>query len=290
MPTVLRTIAEARATLGAWRKAHPDARLALVPTMGALHGGHLSLVELAHRHADAVVASVFVNPLQFGPGEDFERYPRTFDADLAALDGAGVDYVFAPAVDDMYPGGATETRISGGAAAAVLDGAHRPGHFDGVLTVVAKLLNIALPDAAVFGRKDAQQLFVIEQMVRDLNLPVEIVGAPISRDPDGLARSSRNVYLSADERDAALALPRALRAADAAAARGADVAGVVAAARAVITAEERIAADYVEAVDPATFTPPAPGYAGKVLVLIAARVGSTRLIDNATVMVEGGRE
>ncbi|MGO2111740.1 MAG: pantoate--beta-alanine ligase [Pseudoclavibacter sp.] len=285
MPTILRTIADARAALADWRKAHPDARIALVPTMGALHDGHLSLVELAKRRADAVVVSIFVNPLQFGPNEDFERYPRTFDDDVAALAGAGVEFVVAPSVDDMYPGGASATRVTAGPAASVLDGAHRPGHFDGMLTVVSKLLNIVQPDAAVFGRKDAQQLFVIEQMVRDLNVKVEIIGAPISRDPDGLARSSRNAYLEAPERTAALALSRALRAADAAARSGADVAGALAAARAIVDGEPLVAPDYVEAVVPATFEPPADGHVGDVLVLIAARVGATRLIDNATITV-----
>lgn len=291
MATILRSIAETREALGAWRRrnvgAYAEPRLALVPTMGALHDGHLSLVDQARTvgRADAVVVSIFVNPLQFGPNEDFDRYPRTFDADVAALEAAGVEFVFAPAVDDMYPTGPSETRVVGGTAAGVLDGAHRPGHFDGVLTVVSKLFNIVRPDVAVFGQKDAQQLFLLRQMVDDLNQPIEIVGAPISRDPDGLARSSRNVYLSSEERDAGLALSRALRAAADAAQAGADADAVLAAARAVVAAEPRIAADYVEAVDAATFAAPAPGFTGDLLVLLAAKVGSTRLIDNATVVV-----
>lgn len=295
MPTILRSIAEAREVLGEWRKQHPESRLALVPTMGALHDGHLSLVRVARERADAVVVSVFVNPLQFGPDEDFDRYPRTFDADVAALAGEGVEYVFAPSADDMYPSGASDsaglagggTHVAGGAAASVLDGAHRPGHFDGVLTVVAKLFNILRPDAAVFGQKDAQQLFVVRQMAADLNLGVEVVGAPIVREADGLALSSRNVYLSSTEREAALALSRALEAAGATASRGGSVGEVVAAASEVIAGQAGVVPDYVEAVDPATFAPPADGYRGDLLVLLAARVGATRLIDNAVVAVGG---
>lgn len=289
MPTILRSIAEARAALGDWRAAHPAARLALVPTMGALHAGHVSLVDAARARgrADAVITTIFVNPLQFGPDEDFDRYPRTFDVDIAALAEAGVEFVFAPAVDDMYPSGASQTRVVGGEAASVLDGAHRPGHFDGVLTVVTKLFNIVRPDVAVFGQKDAQQLFVIRRMVADLDVPVEIVGAPILRDADGLALSSRNAYLSPDDRRAGLALSRGLAAAARAAEGGADARGVVEAARRVIEGEPALRVDYVEAVDAATFGAPEPRRAGDVIVLVAARAGSTRLIDNRTLTLRG---
>ncbi|NLT27251.1 MAG: pantoate--beta-alanine ligase, partial [Microbacteriaceae bacterium] len=230
MTIELLTKAAAREALA----AHRDARVALVPTMGALHEGHLSLVAIARERADVVVVSVFVNPLQFGPGEDFDRYPRTYDDDLAKLRAAGVDYVFAPAVDDMYPDGPAITRVVGGPAAEVLEGEHRPGHFDGMLTVVHKLLSIVQPDVAVFGEKDAQQLFLIRAMVRDLDLPVEVVGAPIVREPDGLARSSRNRYLGEAERRAALALSGALAAAAEAGRGGRDAA--LAAARAELDA------------------------------------------------------
>ena len=290
MPTVLSSIAQAVDALAAWRRAHPEGRLALVPTMGALHDGHVSLVDAARSagRADAVVVSVFVNPLQFGPNEDFDRYPRTFEADLARLDAAGVAYVFAPSVPDMYPDGLGQTRVVGGPAALVLDGAHRPGHFDGVLTVVSKLLHIVGPDVAVFGEKDAQQLFLIRRMVADLNVPVEIVGAPILRDHDGLALSSRNVYLSANERRAGLALSRSLAEAVAVVAAGGGTDAALAAGRAVLAAEPEVRVDYFEIVDASTFFPPEPGHAGDVRFLVAARVGTTRLIDNAAATLAPG--
>jgi len=255
--------------------------VALVPTMGALHAGHLSLVERASGLADLVVVSIFVNPLQFGEGEDFDRYPRTLEADVAALARHPVSVVFAPDAAEMYPGGASQTRIAAGPVAALFEGAVRPGHFDGMLTVVAKLLNIVQPDVAVFGQKDAQQLFLVRQMVAELNLPVRIDAAPIVREADGLALSSRNRYLSGDEARAALVLSRALAAAAGAGARGADAAR--AAAHEVIAREPGAELDYAELVDPATFLPVDGGFAGGALAVIAARVGATRLIDNRAV-------
>ncbi|GAA4050516.1 pantoate--beta-alanine ligase [Nonomuraea soli] len=249
-------------------------RVALVPTMGALHEGHRSLIRLAHKHADHVVVSVFVNPLQFGPNEDFSRYPRTFEQDLAACEAEGVAAVFAPSVEEMYPS-PLQVTVSSGTMGTIVEGAVRPGHFDGVLTVVLKLFNLVRPDVALFGQKDAQQLAVIRRMVADLNVPVEIVGAPTLREDDGLAMSSRNVYLSADERVRALALSRALRAGEAERAPSA----VLRAARAVL-AGEGIEPDYLVLVDPATFTEVDDKYYGTAVLAVAARIGTTRLIDN----------
>lgn len=253
-------------------------RLALVPTMGALHAGHASLIELAMRHADRVVVSIFVNPLQFGPGEDYERYPRTRDEDLALLESVGADAVFTPAPDEMYPDGRDITRVVGGPAARILEGDRRPGHFDGVLTVVHKLLSIVRPDTAVFGEKDAQQLHLIRAMVRDLELGVDILGAPIVRDTAGLALSSRNRYLDPGERERALGLSRALRAAHAAAAGG-RAAAIDAARTELLAVGAEI--DYIEIVDAATFLPTADS--GRARILLAARIGETRLIDNAEI-------
>ena len=186
--------------------------VALVPTMGALHAGHRSLIELGHERADSVIVSIFVNPLQFGAGEDFEAYPRPIEDDLAVCAALGVDLVFAPLAADLI-GADPQVGVSAGRLGTVLEGTSRPGHFDGVLTIVAKLINLTRPDVAIFGRKDAQQLACIQSMARDLNLATEVVGAPIVRETDGLARSSRNVYLNPDERGSALALSRALDAA-----------------------------------------------------------------------------
>ena len=248
--------------------------------MGALHEGHLSLVRLAKEHADFVVVSIFVNPTQFGPGEDFDRYPRTFDEDVALLEGAGVDAVFAPAVDEMYPKGLDQTLVTGGPASRILEGAHRPGHFDGALTIVHKLVSIIDPDLAVFGEKDAQQLFLVRAMVDDLNLRTAIVGAPINREDDGLARSSRNRYLSAADRERALRLSAALRAADGAA--DADAARQI--GRECLD-DNGIVLDYFELVDPSTFLPVEGAHTGTALAVLAARVGTTRLIDNQLLML-----
>jgi len=282
--TVLNTIAETRDALGARRA---NGRIALVPTMGALHEGHLSLVERARELADTVVVSIFVNKLQFGPGEDFDRYPRTFDDDLRKLEDAGVDYCFAPSTEEMYPRGLKQTRVIGGPAAGILEGAHRLSHFDGVLTVVAKLFNIVRPDVAVFGEKDAQQLFLVQRMVADLDMEVEVVGAPIVREADGLARSSRNRYLSEQERALALTLSRALQAAASSGDLG--IREMLAQAQGVFSLEPHVSLDYFSIVEPTAFTLVGDDYRGPGLALVAARVGSTRLIDNLPVVV-GGHE
>ncbi|WP_102510069.1 pantoate--beta-alanine ligase [Sanguibacter massiliensis] len=296
-PTVARTRAELDAALWspealagvdleAFEETGEVPRRAVVMTMGALHDGHLALVRAAREAVGPggqVVVTDFVNPLQFGPGEDYERYPRDLDADLATLarGGARVDVVFAPSAAEMYPSGPI-VRVSSGTIGTVLEGAIRPGHFDGVLTVVLKLLNLVAPDVAVFGEKDAQQLLAIRRMVLDLELPVEIVGVPIVRQPDGLALSSRNAYLSDEERARALALSGALRAGAEAGERGADA--VRAAATAVLEAAG-VDPDYLTLVDPTTVEDVPASYAGGALLLVAARVGTTRLIDNTAVDV-----
>jgi pantoate--beta-alanine ligase len=251
---------------------------AVVMTMGALHAGHVALVRKARELAGAdglVTVTIFVNPLQFGPGEDFEKYPRTFDADLEVCRAEGVDVVFAPDRAELYPDGDPQVTIDPGPLGTELEGAVRPTHFAGVLTVVAKLLNLTVPTFAVFGEKDYQQLTLIRQMVADLELPYDIVGVPIVREPDGLALSSRNRFLSEAEHQQALALSRALDAGAAAASRGPEA--VVAAARAAVG---DLDLDYLELRDPTLGSPPASGPAR---LLIAARVGSTRLIDNRPV-------
>ena len=296
-PTAARTRAELDAALWspealagvdleAFEETGEVPRRAVVMTMGALHDGHLALVRAAREAVGPdgqVVVTDFVNPLQFGPGEDYERYPRDLDADLATLarGGARVDVVFAPSAAEMYPSGPI-VRVSSGTIGTVLEGAIRPGHFDGVLTVVLKLLNLVAPDVAVFGEKDAQQLLAIRRMVLDLELPVEIVGVPIVRQPDGLALSSRNAYLSDEERARALALSGALRAGAAAGERGADA--VRAAATAVLESAG-VDPDYLTLVDPTTVEDVPASYAGGALLLVAARVGTTRLIDNTAVDV-----
>ena len=266
MSTTTITVARSREELAAAR-AGLRGRVAVVMTMGALHDGHVALLRAARAQADAVVLTVFVNPLQFGPGEDLDRYPRTLEADLALAAAEGVDLVFAPTPDVVYPAEPL-VRVTAGPLGEVLEGAHRPGHFDGVLTVVLKLLHLVRPDVALFGEKDAQQLACIRRMVADLDVPVDVVGVPTVREPDGLALSSRNRYLSPDERSTALALSRALR-------EVADT-GDVAAGRAVLDAEAGVAVDYLERVDPLSFDPDPSG----TLVVVAARVGTTRLIDN----------
>lgn len=262
--------------------------MGLVPTMGALHAGHLALLEEARRRAGFVAATIFVNPTQFGPGEDFARYPRALDRDLAACEEAGATGVFAPEVAAMYPPG-EETRVRPGATAAPLCGAHRPGHFEGVATIVTKLFALAGPCVAVFGRKDYQQLMVIRRLARDLLLPVEVVGARTVREPDGLAMSSRNAYLSPDDRRRAAAIPRALTDAARAFAGGERRAGALAGI--CHAGVERVAdkIDYIELADPETLRVLAPEeHAGeRALLALAIRVGSARLIDN---MVLGEEE
>ena len=276
MTTVVRTIDEVRIEVALARAG--GARVALVPTMGALHAGHLALVARAREVADLVVVSVFVNPLQFGPNEDFERYPRDPDADLAVLEQAGADLLFAPAATELLPAGRTQVRVTAGPAGALLEGRVRAGHFDGVLTIVLKLLHVVDPDTVVFGQKDAQQVFLVGQMLRDLDVPVVLEVVETVRDPDGLALSSRNRYLDADDRRLARAIPAALEAAESSADR--DVDAMVAAAQSALAGEDGAALDYLAVVDPATFRPVDDGYRGRALVLVAARVGGTRLIDN----------
>ncbi|WP_326774683.1 pantoate--beta-alanine ligase [Streptomyces sp. NBC_01445] len=320
MTTVLHTADELRTRARAGRRA-------VVMTMGALHDGHAELIRTARSLAGAdgeVVTTVFVNPLQFGAGEDLDRYPRTLDSDVKIAEQAGADIVFAPSADEVYPGGEPQVRVTAGPMGERLEGASRPGHFDGMLTVVAKLLHLTAADIALFGQKDAQQLALIRRMVRDLNFAVEIVGVPTVREHDGLALSSRNRYLSADERRTAVALSQALfagrdrhaaqealraraheapstharadalnaigearAAADAHAVAKASPGGpeaVRAAARQVLDEAARVrpplTLDYLALVDPADFTDVQRGHIGEAVLAVAARVGSTRLIDN----------
>jgi pantoate--beta-alanine ligase len=254
-------------------------RIGFVPTMGYLHDGHLSLVDAARRSgADFVVVSIFVNPLQFGPNEDFQRYPRNEERDRELLSARAVDLLFLPAVEEMYPpGSASVVHVKG--VALPLEGERRPGHFDGVATVVLKLFNMVQPDLAVFGAKDAQQCAVVAQMVRDLDVPLQLVFSETVREADGLAMSSRNSYLEPAERVAALALSRALDAGKAALMRGAGIEEAERAMAAELAATASVTLDYLSVVDPATFLPPSD--LERVLLLAGAiRVGRTRLIDN----------
>jgi pantoate--beta-alanine ligase len=275
---VISTVAGLRdAVTGARREGRP---VALIPTMGALHAGHLSLVEAARCGGAFRVASIFVNPLQFGPTEDLARYPRPVRADEALLEGAGVDVLFRPSVEEMYPPG-TDTRVFPGRVAEPLEGERRPGHFIGVATVVARLFGAATPDRAYFGQKDAQQLAVIQAMVRDLAMPVEVIGCPIVREPDGLAMSSRNGYLDSTQRARSQVLVRSLAAAQALSADGVmEPRRLEEAMSATIAAEAGVELDYVSVVETETFRP-AEKVGPRSLALVAARLGSTRLIDNA---------
>ncbi|NZA25231.1 pantoate--beta-alanine ligase [Luteimonas sp. SJ-92] len=278
-------LAELRRRVAGWRRE--GLRVGLVPTMGNLHAGHHALVRLARRHADRVIASVFVNPTQFGPGEDFARYPRTPEADAAGLGQAGCDLLWQPPVDTMYPlgtGAAVRMRVPG--IAEVLEGAHRPGHFDGVCTVVARLFNQVQPDLAAFGRKDYQQLAVIRHLVADLAFPVELLAGDTVREADGLAMSSRNQYLAAGERAAAPQLYRSLQAMREASLAGAPRAAVEAAARERLEAAG-FAVDYAVVRTPG-LAEPADGAAGARVALVAARLGATRLIDNLEFTLPGG--
>lgn len=269
-------VAALRSRVAGWRA--DGLRVGFVPTMGNLHAGHLALVDLARRHADRVVASVFVNPTQFGPGEDYARYPRTLDVDAAALATRGCDLLYAPSVDAMYPDssqGLVEVRVP--ALDDVLCGAFRPGHFRGVATVVAKLLGQVRPDVAVFGQKDWQQLLVIRALVRGLDLDVEIVAGPTVREDDGLAMSSRNQYLAPEERARAAALYRMLGQVAAAVRAGRDPANAEAEGRAALESEGYVV-DYVAVRAAEDLGPPVAG--APRIVLVAARMGATRLIDN----------
>ena len=257
-------------------------RIALVPTMGYLHEGHLSLIDEARARADFVVVSLFVNPLQFGPSEDLARYPRDLERDAALAADRGADVLFAPADEEMYPDGEPGVIVDAPSLGERLCGAFRPGHFRGVLTVVAKLFHLAAPDVAIFGRKDFQQYVLIRRMAADLNFPIEVIAAPIVRDEDGLALSSRNVYLSPQERSDALLLSRALSEAQEAFTKGtSDAATLIARVRDTLETGRAVRVQYVEIVNPHDLYPVATARPGDVLAL-AAFVGSTRLIDNAT--------
>ena len=281
-PMVARTVAELKIQLADLRIERPSAPVVFVPTMGALHDGHRALMTQASHYNGISVASIFVNPPQFGPDEDLAKYPRTWEADLQLCADEGIDVVFAPTVDQMY-GDSTESTLSAGPLGTRLEGAQRPGHFDGVVTVVAKLFDMVHPNRAIFGQKDAQQVAVIRAMVRDLELPVEIEAFPTVRDSDGLAMSSRNVYLSDTEREQALAIPRALVAAYQAGSEGAQA--VLKAATNELAGEPEVHVRYVELVHPDTLEAVSPTFHGHALLLIAAMVGTTRLIDNSMVTV-----
>lgn len=273
------TVSELREQVKAWRAA--GERVALVPTMGALHAGHVALMRAARSHAERIVVSIFVNPTQFAPTEDLSRYPRTLEADLDKADAAGVDLAFVPDAAEMYPEGFSTT-ISLTGPALGLETDFRPTHFAGVATVVAKLLLQAAPDVAMFGEKDYQQLQVVTRMARDLDIPVRIVGVPTVRESDGLALSSRNVYLSPEDRAAAPELHRALSCAAAAIAYGGNVLSAVDAARRTVTAAG-FQLDYLEARHAETLAPVASREQGPIRLLVAARIGATRLIDNLAV-------
>ncbi len=279
-PDVIRTIAEVRRRI---REARGAGRtIGLVPTMGALHEGHLSLVRCAREACNEVVVSVFVNPIQFNDARDLEDYPRTLEADVQASAGEGVDWIFAPSVEEMYrPGAATTVRVTG--LTDPLCGRHRPGHFDGVTTVVTKLFNIVQPDKAYFGQKDAQQAVVVRRMVADLDMPVDVVVCPTVREPDGLAMSSRNAHLSAAERDQAASLYRALEGARRAVAEGQrDAAALIAQIRETVGSAGPCAIDYVEIRHPDALTP-LDTVSEPALIALAVRIGQARLIDNIVV-------
>jgi pantoate--beta-alanine ligase len=265
----------------AWTRAQRGAgrRIGLVPTMGYLHEGHLALVDEAKRRTDAVVLSIFVNPLQFGPQEDLARYPRDLPRDRSLAQGRGVDALFVPSIEMMYPAG-SEVRVTPGATAERWEGAARPGHFTGVLTVVAKLFHLVQPDLACFGQKDIQQLTLIRRMVRDLDWPIELAAVPTIREPDGLAMSSRNAYLNTDERRQARALSRALVAAHRNFCEGEhQAARLEAGMRRELNAEPGVRVEYIAIVEPEGLSPVSTAD-GRTIVALAARVGSTRLIDN----------
>ncbi|TFC12010.1 pantoate--beta-alanine ligase [Cryobacterium algoritolerans] len=280
-PEVIDTIGGLRARLAEAGERHAGGSpcVVLVPTMGALHAGHLALVRRARELGDTVVVSIFVNPLQFGAGEDLASYPRTLGADVVALATVGVDVVFAPTSRIMYPHGPSSTRVTAGNVGTLYEGAARPGHFDGMLTVVGKLINIVDPDVIVFGQKDAQQVFLVETMLADLDFRPVIEVVPIVREEGGLALSSRNRNLVEEQHAAAGALSAGLAAAASVAGRG--VAAAQQAAHALIDAQPLVKLDYLVVVDPQTFLPVATDHHGPARMLVAALVGSTRLIDNA---------
>lgn len=274
----LTTAAQLRAIVSSWRRE--GARIGLVPTMGNLHKGHFSLITLARRHADRIIASVFVNPTQFGPREDFASYPRTLDQDRSGLAAHGCDLVFAPGIEEMYPfGTAQSVRVEVPVVSEPLEGSLRPGHFAGVATIVTKLFNLVQPDSAVFGRKDYQQLLVVKRMVEDLRLPIEIVDAPTQREASGLAMSSRNQFLSAEERERAAAIYRTLCAMRDALHAGQDIAIIEARAREQLEAAGLLA-DYAVLRRADDLLEASPNMRSGLVALIAARLGRARLIDN----------
>ncbi len=277
---IAKTIAEVRAEVAKFRAERRTA--GLVPTMGALHAGHISLIRAAKASCNVVVATIFVNPTQFAPGEDFAKYPRTYEADCTLLEAEGVDILFAPDAEEMYfPGASTVVEVTG--ISDRLDGVSRPGHFRAVATVVAKLFNIVQPDKAFFGQKDAAQVAVLRRMVRDLNVPLELVVCPTVREPDGLAMSSRNRYLSPDERQQALVLGRALRHIEAEISAGVIAsAPLIDAGLALLAEEPEIRLDYLRIVDPDTLEDVADVSLG-ALIAVAAVVGPARLIDNVVI-------
>ncbi len=281
-PVVVRT----REELDRSRSGLEAGDVAVVMTMGALHEGHAVLIRTARQRARHVLVTVFLNPLQFGAGEDLSRYPRTFDADLEMCRAEGVDLVFAPTPDVVYPDGDPGVVVSAGALGDLLEGRSRPGHFDGVLTVVGKLFHLTRPASAYFGQKDAQQLLLIRRMVRDLDFPVEVVSVPTVREADGLAMSSRNTYLTGSDREVALSLSRALAAGTDAAVEGPSA--VRRAARAVLVAEPLVLVDYLVLVHPSTLEEVPEWYRGEALLAVAGRVGTTRLIDNTPVRLGPG--
>lgn len=275
---VVHTAADLRASVSAWRRE--GARVAFVPTMGNLHAGHLSLVELARKHAHKVVASVFVNPTQFGPNEDFASYPRTLDADRASLAAHGCDVLFAPGVDEIYPFGVSESvRVDVPKISEVLEGELRPGHFTGVATVVTKLFNLVQPDVAVFGQKDYQQLLVVRRMTMDLRLPIDIIAAPTRRESNGLAMSSRNQYLSSGERERAGVIHRVLCAMREQWDAGRSIAAIESDARLVLEAAGSVP-DYATIRRAADLSAPGQSDRRGAIALIATRIGRARLIDN----------
>ncbi len=273
---IVKTIAECRAERAKLKK------LALVPTMGALHAGHLSLMTLAQEQVKKVAVSIFVNPTQFGPNEDLSKYPRPIENDLQKCEAAGVDMVFLPSAEEMYHPGAPQVLVDMPELANVLDGAHRPGHFRGVCQVVAKLFNILRPDVAVFGQKDFQQLRILTAMVEALDFPIQVVSGPTIREPDGLAMSSRNQYLSPVERDKALSISQGLFAAEAEVKAGIRQTSRLITTIQKIMLKQHLSIDYVSAVDPVTLKN-VENVNGPTVLAVAARVGNTRLIDNLVV-------
>lgn len=284
--TTAPVVARSRTELAAARAQLTDGEVAVVMTMGALHEGHARLIRTARERAQHVLVTIFLNPLQFGPKEDLSRYPRTFDDDLAICTREGVDVVFAPTPDVVYPDGDPGVRISAGPLGDVLEGQSRPGHFDGMLTVVAKLMHLTAGDLFYYGQKDAQQLLLIRRMVRDIDFPAQVVAVPTVREEDGLAMSSRNMYLSPSDRETALTLSRALQAGADRAAEGPSA--IRRAAREVLIEEPLALVDYLVLVHPTTLEDVPEWYKGEALLAVAARVGTTRLIDNTPVLVGPG--